>query len=134
MGIVKAETVFNAGSGFSEEEIGRVMAAGAGRTISFRRVQSPESRVQSAEVAERMLTEFARGKTADEVAKKNGMSRRQVFYALKRERAEGLNAERLKSWQDRGLSLREIGRLYGKSHEAVRQAMGQETGTNTGTE
>lgn len=131
MAIVKAEAVFNLAAGFTEEEVGRIMTAGAGKTISFRRVQSPESRVQSSELRERILTEFARGKTAEEIAGAHGMSRRQVFYLLKKERDEGMKVERLKRWQALGLSLRELGRLFGKSHEAIRQAVGgQETETN----
>jgi len=129
MAIVRADQVFNAEAGFSPDELVRIGTAAAGRTISFRRVQSPESRVQSAEVAERMLTEFARGKTAEEVSKAHGMSRRRFFYVLKRSRDQGIEGSSVRRWKERGLSWREIGRLLGISHEAARQAAGETTET-----
>ena len=125
MAIVKAEQVFTTAAGFSEEEVAKIRAAADGKTVSFGRCKMSDERCEMSGERERMLTEFAKGKTGEEVAKAHGMSRRQVFYALKRERAEGLKGSRVEEWKGRGLSLREIGRLSGKSHEAVRQAAGE---------
>ena len=119
MAIVKAETVFTTAAGFTAEELERIGTAAEGKTVAFPKGAGGEGRGTRDEEA--MLTEFARGKTGEEVAKAHGMSRRQVFYLLRKERAEGLKGSRVEEWKGRGLSLREIGRLYGKSHEAVRQ-------------
>jgi len=132
MAIVKAEAVFTTGAGFTEEEIGRIGTAGAGRTVSFPgKGESGKGKWQS----EEMLTEFAGGKTAEEVAKAHGMSRRRFFYLLARERlmvrgTEVLLAEKVIDWRARGLSWREIGRLLGVSHEAARKAAGVTTATD----
>jgi hypothetical protein len=127
MAIVRADQVFTTAAGFTADELERIQTAGAGRTVAFKAIPNSEFLISNQRGNEEMLTEFARGKTAEEVAKAHGMSRRRFFYLLKKEREEGMNAERMKSWQERGLSLREIGRLMGRSHEAVRR----ETQTNT---
>jgi DNA-binding CsgD family transcriptional regulator len=129
MAIVKAEAVFNAGSGFSEEELARIMAAGAGRTVSFPRDgRGGRYMISGALATERdftvwVLGGYAQGKTADQVAKDRGISRRQVFHLLKRARTtEPEGTTWLYEFANLGFSLRELGRLFGKSHEAVRQA------------
>jgi hypothetical protein len=135
MAIVKAEAVFNLGAGFSADELVRIRAAGAGKTVSFPKEDGPggpggcDERPRTDE----LLAEYAMGATADELAAKHGMSRRQVFYELKAERLEGSKVERLKEWRGRGLSWRELGRLLGKSHEAVRQMAGEIEGAPTST-
>jgi len=137
MAIVKAEAVFTTAAGFTVDELERITTAGAGKTVGFRRITNSQFLIPNERGKEEMLTEYARGKTAEEVALKHGMSRRQVFYELKRERVmvrgtTVLLAEKVIDWRARGLSWREIGRLLGVSHEAARQAAGvKETETNT---
>lgn len=134
MAIVRAKQVFNAEAGFTEEEIARINQAGAGKTVAFGRISNSELLISNQRGNEAMLEEFARGKTADELVAGSGMSRRQFFYLLKKERAEGLKGSRVEEWKRRGLSLREIGRLYGMSHEAIRQTVnGERRAPNGGT-
>jgi hypothetical protein len=73
-----------------------------------------------------MPAEYARGKAADELVAGTGVSMWTFFHRLAEERAK-FNSSRVQEWKSRGLSLREIGRFYGKSHEAVRQAVGEKS-------
>jgi hypothetical protein len=117
MAIVKAETVFRAEAGFTGDELQRIMAAGAGRTVQFaaRERDGQDGR-------EAILLGYARGESADELAARLGCSRRTVFNQLKEERDRGLGQPRLQEWRAKGLSWREVGRLYRVSHEAARKA------------
>ena len=55
-----------------------------------------------------------------------GISRRRGFQVLKEERGKvevKVEVEsRIRTWKENGLSWREIGRLYKKSHEWARRA------------
>jgi len=133
MAIVKAEMVFNQAAGFSADELERIRTAAGRRTISF---CEPSAR-RAQDNIERMITEYGKGKSAEDAGKQFGYSRRAVFYYLNRERimvkgTEVLLAEKVIDWRARGLSWREIGRVLGVSHEAARRAAGvKETGTTT---
>jgi len=128
MAIVSAAEVFSQAAGFSAEEIARILAAGAGRTVAFGRSQKAEVRRQKAEATERALVEFAKGKTGEEAAAAGGMSRRSLFHELKRIRDRGIEGsrDRVAEWRAKGLSWREVGRLFGVSHEKARQMAGEE--------
>jgi DNA-binding phage protein len=129
MAIVKAEMVFNLAAGFTADELVRIGTAAAGRTVSFpREGRGGRYMISGALATERdftvwVLGGYAQGKTAEQVAKDKGISRRQVFHLLKRVRTtEPEGTTWLYEFTDLGFSLRELGRLFGKSHEAVRQA------------
>lgn len=123
MAIVRADGVFSVAAGFSEGEIVRILAVGQGKTISFRGGPGGRGGQEAEERRTRVLTEYAQGKTADEIAARHGKSRRQVFYLVRRERegTEETQGTKVTRWRNRGLSWREVGRLLGVSHEQARQ-------------
>lgn len=125
MPIVRADQVFSTAAGFTASELERIWKAAAGRTLSFSPpAESPDERAAR---QDELLAMYARGATTAEVAGKAGVSQRQVFRLLAATRDEGLSPARAATWRSVGLSWRELGRLYGISHEAARQAAGHES-------
>lgn len=69
-----------------------------------------------------MLIRYAADKkrSYSEVGKEFNISKMRVCQIVNQER-EKFSKERVRYWKRRGLSLREIARLFKKSHERVRQ-------------
>lgn len=62
---------------------------------------------------------YAKGKSFGEVADQFRISRARAWQIVKQERAV-YSKDRSRFWQERGLSLRQIARLFKKSHVAIR--------------
>lgn len=118
MAIERAEVVFTRRR-FSEDELARIFRAADGKTVCF---PVPETRKKalSDEQVEDFLVGYARGKAVDELAGRFGISRRRGFQVLQEERVRGVEGSRVQGWKGKGLSWREIGRLYKRSHEWAR--------------
>lgn len=118
MPIVRADQVFTDWD-FTKDELAKIYRLAAGKTVSFPSDQG--GRVDPGEWKERLLEDYGRGMKADELVGKYRCSRRTVFNVLAEERGQGVEGSRVRGWKKRGLSWREIGRIYKRSHEWARK-------------
>jgi hypothetical protein len=113
MAMVKVGRVFTRRD-FSPAVLGRMRRLAAGRTVWF-----PGTRERKYRVPEKALAAYARGARAEDAATEGDCSRRLVFYYLKKERGGG----RIRYWRQKGLSVSELARLYGRSQPWVRKGL-----------
>jgi len=59
-------------------------------------------------------------KSYSQIGDELGVSKVRIFQIINQERKR-FSKERVEYWKEQGLSLREIARLYKKSHERMRQ-------------
>ena len=95
----------------------KIFAMAEGKLVYFPKNQNKKQRVNQEEVLMRYAqSKKSYGQLGDEL----GVSKVRVFQIVSQERKK-LSKERVKYWKNRGLSLREVARLFKKSHERVRQ-------------
>jgi len=67
-----------------------------------------------------VLIKYAQSKKSyGQIGDEFGVSKVRIFQIVSKERKR-FSKERVEYWKNRGLSLREIARLFKKSHETVR--------------
>lgn len=67
------------------------------------------------------MIKYAKSKKSySQIGEEIGVSKVRIFQIIDQER-EKFSKEKAEYWKNRGLSLREIARLFKKSHERVRQ-------------
>ena len=110
----KAEDVFK---DFPANVRAKIFAAAEGRLVYFPKNQNKKQIVDQKEV----LIKYAQSKKSySQIGDELGISKVRVFQIINKERKRFLE-ERIEYWKNQGLSLREIARLFNKSHERVRQ-------------
>lgn len=88
-----------------------------GKLVYFPRNHTKRSSIDR----DKVLIQYARGKRSyNQIGGQLGVSKVRICQIVNQEK-ERFSRERVEHWQSRGLSLREIAKLYKKSHERVRQ-------------
>lgn len=109
----KAEEIFK---DFPDNIKSKIFAAAEGKLVYFPKNKNKKSLNQ-----EQVLIKYAKSRDSyEKIGSELGVSKVRIFQVIKQERLR-LSKERVEYWKDRGLSLREIAKLYKKSHERVRQ-------------
>ncbi len=93
-----------------------VFKTAAGKLIYFPKNQDKKQIIDKQEV----LIRYAKSKKSyNQIGKELSVTKVRIFQIVNEERGN-FSKERVGYWKDQGLSLREIARLYKKSHETVR--------------
>jgi DNA-binding CsgD family transcriptional regulator len=109
----RAKDVFK---GFPGDVKSKIFEAAQGKLVYFPKIQNKRQIINKEEV----LKKYAKGKSYSEIGNGVGVSKVRIFQIVNQER-ENFSKERVEYWKNRGLSLREIAKLFKKSHESVRQ-------------
>jgi DNA-directed RNA polymerase sigma subunit (sigma70/sigma32) len=95
----------------------KIFAAAEGKLVYFPKNQNKKQIINQEEV----LIKYAQGKKSyNQIGEELDVSKVRVFQIVDQERKR-FSKERIEYWKNRGLSLREIAKLFKKSHERVRQ-------------
>ncbi|MGB3341277.1 MAG: hypothetical protein WBB37_07345 [bacterium] len=95
----------------------KIFDIAAGKLVYFPKNHNKKRIINPDEV----LIQYAQSKKSyRQIGDDLGVSKVRIFQIVKQERTN-LSKGRVKYWEEQGLSLREIARLYKKSHEAVRR-------------
>lgn len=99
----------------------KIFAVAEGKLVYFPKNQNKKQKIDQREV----LIRYAQNnkKSYSQLGDELGVSKVRVFQIVSQERKR-FSKERIKYWKTQGLSLREIAKLYKKSHERVRQKIG----------
>ena len=109
----KAEEIFK---DFSDNIKSKIFAAAEGKLVYFPKNKNKKSLNQ-----EQVLIQYVQGKkTYNQIGEELGISKVRICQIINQERKR-FSKERVGYWKSQGLSLREIAKLYKKSHEAIRQ-------------
>ncbi len=110
----RAEDVFK---GFPDDVKSKIFEAAQGKLVYFPKIQNNKRFNNKEEV----LIKYAKSKKSyNQIGEELGVSKVRIFQIIDQERKR-FSKERVGYWKSRGLSLREIARLFKKSHEWVRQ-------------
>jgi predicted DNA-binding protein YlxM (UPF0122 family) len=110
----RAEDVFK---DFSSDVKSKIFEAAQGKLVYFPKIQNKRQFNNKEEV----LIKYAKNrKSYSQIGDELGVSKVRICQIVNQERKQ-LSNERIKYWGNKGLSLREIAKLYKKSHEAIRQ-------------
>ena len=110
----RAEDVFK---DFPDEIKSKIFEAARGKLVYF-----PKIRDETAINRIKVCQEYANGKTYREISEKENTNKVRIWRIIQEERKK-LSRERIMYWQDKGLKLRQLGKLYNISSETVRQRL-----------
>lgn len=108
----KAEEVFKE---LPEDVKKKVFKIAEGKVVYFPKQNNNRKNVDRLEICEN----YARGDSYSKIGDGLGLSKMRICQIVNQER-QNFSKERVEHWKNRGLSLREIARLFKKSHETVR--------------
>lgn len=110
----RAEDIFK---DFPQNIKSEIFAAAAGMLVYF-----PKNKDERVVInKEQVLIQYAKSKkTYNQIGNKLGVSKVRICQIVGQERIE-FSKEKIEYWKRKGLSLRDIARLFKKSHERVRQ-------------
>lgn len=95
----------------------KIFAAAEGKLVYFPK-NKKKTQIQD---QQNVLTRYAQSKKSyNQIGDEVGVSKVRIFQIIDHER-KSFSRERIIYWKSKGLSLREIARLFKKSHERVRQ-------------
>ncbi|MGB3479411.1 MAG: hypothetical protein WBB67_09645 [bacterium] len=111
----KADEIFK---DFPDKIKSKIFAAAEGKLVYFPKNQNKKQIVDQ----EKVLIRYAQNdkKSYSQLGGELGVSKVRIFQIVSQER-KSFSKKRIEYWKKQGLSLREIARLYKKSHEGVRQ-------------
>lgn len=110
----RAEDVFK---GFPDDVKSKIFEAAQGKLVYFLKIQNKRQFNNKEEV----LIKYAKSKKSySKIGEELGVSKVRIFQIIDQERKR-FSRERVEYWKSRGLSLREIARLFKKSHETIRE-------------
>ena len=110
---IRAEDIFK---DFPDDVRSRIFEMAQGKLVYFPKIQN-KRRYSKEEV----LMKYAQSKKPySQIGDEYNVSKVRIFQIIDQERRK-FSEGRIKYWKTRGLSLREIARLFKKSHEAIRQ-------------
>ena len=108
----KAEEIFK---NFPDDQKSKIFTAAEGKLIYF-----PKNKAKNQSInIDQVEIEYSKGKSYKKIAEALGMNAMRICRIIGQERIK-FSKERIEYWKQQGLSLREIARLYKKSHEAIR--------------
>lgn len=94
----------------------KIFAIAKGKLIYFPKNQGKKPNINQKEV----LRKYAKSnKSYNQIGNELGVTKARICQIVKQER-ENFSKERIIHWKNQGLSLRNIARLFKKSHETVR--------------
>ncbi len=109
---------------FSDDIKNKIFEAAAGKLVYFPKIQNKKRFNNKEEV----LIKYAQSKKSySQIGDELGVSKVRIFQIIDQERKQ-FSKERVEYWKSRGLSLREIARLFKKSHERMRQITEKRSG------
>lgn len=109
----KAEEIFK---DFPDNIKTKIFEAAQGKLVYFPKNQNKKQINNKEEV----LIKYAKSKRSySQIGDDLGVSKVRIFQIVDQERKQ-FSKERVKYWQNQGLSSREIARLFKKSHETIR--------------
>lgn len=101
---------------FPDDFKSKIFAAAQGKPVYFPKTQN-KKRFNKEEV----LIKYSQSKKSySQLGDEYGVSKVRIFQIINQERKR-FSKERIEYWKNRRLSLREIAKLFKKSHERVRQ-------------
>lgn len=110
---IRAEDVFR---DLPEDTKSKIFEMAQGKLVYFPKIQNKRQFNK-----EEVLTKYAKSKKSyNQIGEELGVSKVRIFQIIDQERKQ-FSRERVEYWQNQGLSLRDIARLFKKSHERVRQ-------------
>ena len=110
----RADDVFK---DFPDDVKSKIFAVAEGKLVYFPKNQNKKQIQDQKEV----LIRYAQSKKSySQIGDEYGVSKVRIFQIINQERKQ-FSRERVEYWKNRGLSLREIARLFRKSHERVRR-------------
>ncbi len=109
----KAEEVFKE---LPEDVKKEVFKIAEGKVVYFPKQNNNRKKIDRMAVCE----SYARGDSYSKIGDALGLSKMRICQIVNHER-EKFSKEGVEHWKSRGLSLREIARLFKKSYERVRQ-------------
>lgn len=102
---------------FPDGQKSKIFAAAEGKLVYFPKNQNKKQIIDR----EKVLLRYAQSqKSYNQIGDESGVSKVRIFQIINQER-QNFFKKRIEYWKNRGLSLREIARLFKKSHETVRQ-------------
>jgi predicted DNA-binding protein YlxM (UPF0122 family) len=111
-----AEEIFK---DFPDKIKSEIFAAAEGKLVYFPKNQNKKQAIDKKEV----LMRYAQSeKSYSQIGNELGISKVRVFQIVKQERQE-FSKEKIGYWKKQGLSLREITKLFKKSHGNVKQSV-----------
>jgi len=109
----KAEEVFKE---LPEDVKKEVFKIAEGKVVYFPKQNNNRKNVDRLEICEN----YACGDSYSKIGDQLGLSKMRICQIVNQER-QGYSKKRIEYWKKQGLSLREIARLYKRSHENIRQ-------------
>ena len=110
----RAEDVFR---DFPNNLKSKIFAAAEGKLVYFPKNKNKKQIIDREEV----LIKYAKSKKSySQIGDDLSVSKVRIFQIVNQERRK-FSKKRIEYWKKQGLSLREIARLFKKSHETVRQ-------------
>jgi DNA-directed RNA polymerase sigma subunit (sigma70/sigma32) len=110
----RAEDIFR---DFPSNLKSKIFAATEGKLVYFHKKNNNQQKIDREKA---LVTYVSSKRSYSELGEELGVSKVRICQIVNQERRK-FSRERVEYWENRGLSLREIGRLYKKSHERVRQ-------------
>lgn len=102
---------------FPDDIKNKIFEVAAGKLVYFSKIQNKKRFNNKEEV----LIKYAKSKKSySKIGEELGVSKVRIFQIIDQER-KTFSRERVEYWKKQGLSLREIAKLFKKSHERVRQ-------------
>lgn len=112
---IRAEDVFK---DFPDEIKSKIFEAAEGKLVYFPKIQNKRQFNK-----EEVLIKYAKSKKSyNQIGEELGVSKVRIFQIIDQERML-FSKERIEYWKKQGLSLREIARLFKKSHETIRNVI-----------
>lgn len=115
----RAEEIFR---DFPDDVRLKIFKAAEGKLVYFPKSKDGSQKIESAKV---ILDYAVKGKSYDKIAEEINTNKMRICRIVNYERKQ-FSKERIEYWKSRGLSLRDIARLYKRSHEAVRQGLSKD--------
>lgn len=113
----RAEELFK---DFPDDVKSKIFEAAQGKLVYFPKNQNKKQIQDQKEV----LMKYAQlKKSYSQIGDEYGVSKVRIFQIINQERKQ-FSKKRVEYWKNKGLSLREIARLFKKSHERMRQIIG----------
>lgn len=114
---IRAKDVFK---DFPDDFKLKIFEAAQGKLVYFPKIQNKRQFNNKEEV----LIKYTKSKKSySQLGEELGVSKVRIFQIIDQERKQ-FSKERVEYWKSRGLSLRDIARLFKKSHERMRQIIG----------
>ncbi|MBA7525565.1 hypothetical protein ES705_17717 [subsurface metagenome] len=113
---IRVEEIFK---DFPDDFKSKIFAAAQGKLIYFPKIQNKRQFNNKEEV----LIIYAKSKKSySQIGDEFGVSKVRIFQIINQERKR-FSREKIEYWKSRGLSLRDVARLFKKSHENIRQSV-----------